>query len=296
MEVEDLVKTIPYYGGNFHEDVVQWLHTINEIFDRMNMQPSHRYLAVQSFLTKTAASWFRYSRNAIPDWSTFQVEIIKTFQPISDFRFLSPPSTKSQMSSQEILSQAHSPEPEAVPVVESQIVAALESPIRPDTDTNPDADPILTLQSTPDEKPNDPNVNPDSALDVESDPRSTAEPANTVSPNDALQTVADDLIQVIIPFPRFPSLSPVHVQYRRGYERVSHKPPYSQTFLLSCDGASRSVSFAGPVSFNTVHHQWRYKCERMHGSHRIFQHERFKLGPRLGKWKYRRRTIFFLRS
>ena len=294
--MEDLVKTIPHFGGHLHEDVVRWLHIINEIFDRVNLQPSNRYLAARSFLTKGAASWFRFTKSAIPDWSTFQVEIIKTFPPMSDFRFPSPPSTKSQMSSEAILNLVHSPEADAVPVATSEIVAALESPIKPDADAKPDTDVIPTLQSTSDEKPDEPNVTPDSALNVEDDPRLVAESENTISPNNALRTGADEIIQVIAPFSRFSSLSLVHVQHRRCYERVFQKPPYSQTYLSRCHGASRSVSFAHPVSSNTVHHQWRYKCERARGSRRIFQHERFKLGPRLGKWKYRRRTTFFLRS
>ena len=94
--VEDLVNSIPHFGGTAHEDVVRWLNIINEIFDRAKLRPSNRYIAAQCYLTETASLWFRYSRSTISDWCTFQVEIIKAFQPTSALRVPSPPSTTSQ--------------------------------------------------------------------------------------------------------------------------------------------------------------------------------------------------------
>ena len=153
--MEELVKTIPHFGGTAYEDVVRWLNIINEIFDRLQLRPSNRYIAAQSFLTKTAAQWFRYSRSIISDWSTFQVEIIKAFQPTFAFRLPSPSSTTSHVSSQEFPAHAPSREPDAIPVVESAIDPASESDIKPDADTKPDGDPTVALQSTPDGKPDD---------------------------------------------------------------------------------------------------------------------------------------------
>ena len=299
--MEDLVNSIPHFGGTAHEDVVRWLNIINEISDRAKLRPSNRYIVAQCSLTKAAACWFRYNRYAVSDWSTFQVEIIKTFQPTSSFRLLSPLSTTSQLSSQELPGHACSHEPDAVPVVESAIDPAFESEIKPDADIKPDAvpdpDPISARHRTPDDKPDDPNVNPDSTLDVNGDPHSAVDPDDTLTLNGASpQPVVDSIIRVITESPRLPSISPVHIQYRRCYELVPQKSSSSQAFLSGRHGDSRGVLFAGPVSFNTVHHQWRYKCNRMDGSRRIFQHERFKLWPRLRKWKYRQRTIVFLRS
>ena len=284
---EDLVNFIPHFGGTAHEDVVRWFNIINEIFDRAKLRPSNRYIAAQCFLTKAAACWFRYNRSTVFDWSTFQVEIIKTFQSTSSFRLPSPLSTTSQLSSQELPGHAHSREPDVVPVVESAIEPALESEIEPDAHTKPDANPdpdsASALHRTPAGKSDDPNVNPDSALDVNGDPRSAVDPEDTLTLNDASpQPVVNRIIRVITESPRLLSISP--------------KSSCSQAFLSGYRDDSRGVLFAGPVSFNTVHHQWRYKCNRMDRSRRIFQHERFKLWPRLRKWKYRQRTIFFLRS
>ena len=186
-------------------------------------------------------------------------------------------------------------------MVESAADPAFESDIKPDADTKPDAvpdpDPISALHRTPGDKPDDPNVNPDSTLDVNDNPHSAIDPDDTLTLNlESPQPVVDCIIRVITESLRLPSISPVHIQHRRCYEFGSQKSSCSQAFLSRCDGDSRSVLFAGPVSFTTVHQQWRYKCNRMHGSRRIFQHERFKLWPRRRKWKYRQRTILFLRS
>ena len=259
--MEDLIKTIPYFGGTAHEDVVQWLNIINEIFDRVELRPLNRYIAAQSFLTKTAALWFRYNRPTVSDWSSFQLEIIKTFQPTFSFRFISPLSITSQVSLQDLPGHVDSHEPVAVPVIEFSMDPAFESEIKPDPHTKPD----------------DPNVNPDSA----------AEPDDTLTLGNNRQTVVDRGIREITKCSRFPSISSMHIRHLRCYGFISQKSSCSQTFLAGCHGDSSSVLFAGLVSFNTVNHQWRYKCNRMHGSCRVFQHTRYKTWPRLRKWKYR---------
>ena len=82
--VKEELKTLPKFGGGKSEDVVKWLKKINDVFDQAQLNPSNKYLAVQSYLTDTAALWFSYNKNDITDWSTFQAAIIKAYQPSLD--------------------------------------------------------------------------------------------------------------------------------------------------------------------------------------------------------------------
>ena len=79
--VKEELKTLPKFGGSTGEDVVQWLKKVNDVFDQAQLQPPNKYLAVQSYLTDTAAKWFSYNKDRIVDWSQFQQQIIKTYQP-----------------------------------------------------------------------------------------------------------------------------------------------------------------------------------------------------------------------
>jgi hypothetical protein len=78
--MEEFIRTIPKFGGAVNEDVVKWLHNIEAVFDQVQLGPSNKYIAVQYYLTNTATKWFRSNNSNILDWSTFQYEIIKTFQ------------------------------------------------------------------------------------------------------------------------------------------------------------------------------------------------------------------------
>jgi hypothetical protein len=82
--VKEELKTLPKFGGDTGEDVIKWLKKVNEVFDQAQLQPPNKYLAVQSYLTGTAAKWFSYNKNRIVDWSQFQQEIIKTYQQSLD--------------------------------------------------------------------------------------------------------------------------------------------------------------------------------------------------------------------
>ncbi|CAF3712416.1 unnamed protein product, partial [Rotaria socialis] len=59
---------------------IQWLQDTEEIFDRVQLKPSNKYLAVQSYLKGTADTWFRLHKSNIPDWFTFKKEILEVFK------------------------------------------------------------------------------------------------------------------------------------------------------------------------------------------------------------------------
>jgi hypothetical protein len=79
--MEELIRTIPKFSGAANEDIVKWLKDIEAVFDKVQLGPSNKYVAAQYYLTNTAAKWFRYNKSRILDWSTFQCEISKAFQP-----------------------------------------------------------------------------------------------------------------------------------------------------------------------------------------------------------------------
>ncbi|CAF3787107.1 unnamed protein product [Rotaria socialis] len=78
--MEEVIRSLIKFGGTLNEDVVKWLHDMEEIFDRVQLRPSNKFIVAQSYLTKTAAMWFRFNKSNIPEWSTFQIEIVKAFQ------------------------------------------------------------------------------------------------------------------------------------------------------------------------------------------------------------------------
>jgi hypothetical protein len=75
------VKTLTKFSGSESEDVLHWLKHIEEVFDRALIQPSNKYLAIQSYLAGAALKWFRFNKSNIPDWSSFKVDIVKAYQP-----------------------------------------------------------------------------------------------------------------------------------------------------------------------------------------------------------------------
>jgi hypothetical protein len=95
--MKEFIRTIPKFGGAVNEDVVKWLQHIDAVFDQVELRSSNKYIAVQFYLTDTAAKWFRYNNCNILDWPTFQCEIIKTFQPSFNSTLLN--MTKQQPSS-----------------------------------------------------------------------------------------------------------------------------------------------------------------------------------------------------
>src|SRR5690349_8993546 len=47
---KEQLKTLAKFGGSANEDVLKWLEDVEAVFDRAQLQPSNRYLAVQSYL------------------------------------------------------------------------------------------------------------------------------------------------------------------------------------------------------------------------------------------------------
>jgi len=105
--IEELIRTITKFGGTVNEDVLEWLKNIDEVFDRVQLQPSNKYIAAQSYLTKTAALWFRFHKSNILDWSTFQFEIIKAFRPSFERTLLKVGQQQQQQSSSFLSSHLH---------------------------------------------------------------------------------------------------------------------------------------------------------------------------------------------
>jgi hypothetical protein len=60
--MEEFIRTIPKFGGAVNEDVVKWLQHIDAVFDQVELRPSNKYIAVQFYLTDTAAKWFKYNK------------------------------------------------------------------------------------------------------------------------------------------------------------------------------------------------------------------------------------------
>jgi len=78
---KEQIKTLSKFGGSEHEDVIIWLNDVEEVFDRARIQPSNKYLAIQSYLVDAALKWFRFNKSKILEWSTFKTAIIQVYQP-----------------------------------------------------------------------------------------------------------------------------------------------------------------------------------------------------------------------
>ena len=78
--VEEIIRRLPKFGGSHYEDVIQWLHDTEEIYEQAQLRPSNKYIVAQYYLTATAEKWFRFNRSTIHDWFTFKIEIVKAFQ------------------------------------------------------------------------------------------------------------------------------------------------------------------------------------------------------------------------
>jgi hypothetical protein len=78
---KEQIKNLPKFSGSAEEDVLKWLQDVEEVFDRAQIQPLNRFLAIQSYLVDPAAKWFRHNRSTISDWSMFRTELVKAYQP-----------------------------------------------------------------------------------------------------------------------------------------------------------------------------------------------------------------------
>ncbi|CAF4616316.1 unnamed protein product [Rotaria socialis] len=65
--VQEQIKKLTTFGGARDEDVLHWLQDTECIFDQVQLKPSNKYLAVQSYLKGTAGTCFRLHKSNIPD-------------------------------------------------------------------------------------------------------------------------------------------------------------------------------------------------------------------------------------
>ncbi|CAF4275246.1 unnamed protein product, partial [Rotaria sordida] len=65
---QTLFQKLTKFGGTLREDVIKWLQDTEDVFDRVQLQSANKYIAAQSYLTATAAIWFRYNKSTVRDW------------------------------------------------------------------------------------------------------------------------------------------------------------------------------------------------------------------------------------
>ncbi|CAF1436761.1 unnamed protein product [Rotaria sp. Silwood1] len=78
---KEQIKNLSKFGGAPDEDVIKWIQDMEAVFDRAQLQPSNKFIAIQSNLTDAAEKWFRYNKSSITDWFIFKAEIVKAYQP-----------------------------------------------------------------------------------------------------------------------------------------------------------------------------------------------------------------------
>ncbi|CAF1575817.1 unnamed protein product, partial [Adineta steineri] len=79
---EEIIRRLTKFGGSHYEDVTQWLHDTEELFEQAQLRSSNKFIVAQCYLTATAEKWFRIERSIIHDWVTFKIEIVKAFPPL----------------------------------------------------------------------------------------------------------------------------------------------------------------------------------------------------------------------
>ncbi|CAF1009416.1 unnamed protein product [Rotaria sp. Silwood1] len=78
---KEQIRNFSKFAGAPDEDVIKWIQYMEAVFDRAQLQPSNKFIAIQSYLTDAAKNWFRYNKSSITDWFIFKAEIIKAYQP-----------------------------------------------------------------------------------------------------------------------------------------------------------------------------------------------------------------------
>lgn len=63
--VKKQVKIFTVFYGSVHEDGLEWLRDVEEIFGRVQIRSSNKFLAIQSYLSKYTAKWFAFNRSSI---------------------------------------------------------------------------------------------------------------------------------------------------------------------------------------------------------------------------------------
>ncbi|CAF4955322.1 unnamed protein product [Rotaria sp. Silwood1] len=87
---EKLINTIvshnldklPKFSGKSNENVTKWLRDITNELNMVKLNDQQKYSVIQTFLVDDARRWFINNMSTINDWSTFSIEIHKTFSSI----------------------------------------------------------------------------------------------------------------------------------------------------------------------------------------------------------------------
>lgn len=103
---KEQIRNLHKFAGHRGEDVIRWLEDVEEVFDRAQLQPPNKFIAIQSYLTDAALKWFRNKKAIITDWKTFKRQIVHIYQPSLDEQ-LSRLETRHQASDESLLEYYH---------------------------------------------------------------------------------------------------------------------------------------------------------------------------------------------
>ncbi|CAF1363628.1 unnamed protein product [Rotaria sordida] len=87
---EKLVNTIlsnnfyklPKFGGKSNENVNKWLTDITNELNMVKLNDQQKFSVIQTFLVDDARRWFINNMSIMNDWSTFSIQLQKTFSSI----------------------------------------------------------------------------------------------------------------------------------------------------------------------------------------------------------------------
>ncbi|CAF3302442.1 unnamed protein product [Rotaria socialis] len=58
--IQEQIRKLKSFDAAPGDDVIQWLYDTETVFDSVQLRPSNKYIAVQSYLVGAAAKWFRF--------------------------------------------------------------------------------------------------------------------------------------------------------------------------------------------------------------------------------------------
>ncbi|CAF1495132.1 unnamed protein product [Rotaria sp. Silwood1] len=87
---EKLINTIlsnnldklPKFGGKSNENVNKWLTDITNELNIVKLNDEQKFSVIQTFLVDDARRWYINNMSMINDWSTFSIQLQKTFSSI----------------------------------------------------------------------------------------------------------------------------------------------------------------------------------------------------------------------
>ncbi|CAF3618099.1 unnamed protein product [Rotaria sp. Silwood1] len=87
---EKLINTIlsnnldklPKFGGKSNENVNKWLTDITNELNMVKLNDQQKLSVIQTFLVDDARRWFINNMSMMTDWSTFSIQLQKTFSSI----------------------------------------------------------------------------------------------------------------------------------------------------------------------------------------------------------------------